>query len=78
MFVFVSVSTKVGFACFLMRTRVAAVKVCGIAIHAALAHACVCTSKFGLGIADILLGPAQEVPSRLPSVDTLELRFWIP
>ena len=43
---------------------VAAVKVRSAAIHAALAHACVHTPEFSLGLADVSLNPAKKTLSQ--------------
>ena len=57
---------------------VAAVKIRSAAIHAALAHACVRTSKFGPNIADIFLNPAQKMPNQSLLTKTPRFRSWIP
>ena len=54
---------------------VAAVKVRSAAIHAALAHACVHASKFGL--ADISPYPAQRMHNQLLSIKTRRSRLLI-
>ena len=56
---------------------VAAVKVRSAAIHAALAHACVLTSRFSLNLADILLYSAKKIPSQLLSIKIRRFRLLI-